>query len=136
MLRLLHNKLPVPERLCRVGVMTNSVCVFCPGQEVADTVHVLSSCVRVRICWSWLRGKVAGICQSLRQCSDWDLLHLSLPKSMKQKGITWLISNYVSYAWKHYSTKQGEMNLEKLFGFLTFKYKEGQHDFNSIGFNL
>ena len=135
MLKLLHNKLPVPERLRRVGVMANSLCVFCPGQD-ADIVHVLTSCLRVKICWTWLRRKVAGICQSLSQYSDWDLLHLNLPNSMRQKGIVWLISHYISYAWKHYSTAQGEMNLGQFFGFLTFKYKESQFNFDSIGFNL
>ena len=114
MLRLLHDKLPVPERLFRIGVMANPYCLSCPGQQIADKVHVLTHCLRIRRCWSWLRAKIAGISQGMHQCSDWDLLHIRLPNSMTQR----------------------EICLEKLFGFLTFKYREFQFDFTSIGFNM
>ena len=133
MLRLIHDKIPVPERLCRVGVRANSSCDFCPGQKVADTVHFFCSCIRVQKVWLWIRKKMAKICQSVVKCSDWELLHLYIPRSMKQNCIVWLISNYTVYAWKWFLTKEAELDLKKFHGFLTFKYKENGQTLNSIG---
>ena len=33
---LVHNKLPVPERLFRIGVRNDPYCLHCPGAEMAD----------------------------------------------------------------------------------------------------
>ena len=48
MFLLLHNKLPGPERLFRIGVRLDPYCLHCPGAEVADLEHFFCSCVRIR----------------------------------------------------------------------------------------
>ena len=61
---LIHNKLPVPERLFRIGLKQDPYCQYCEGAEVADLEHFFCSCVRIRQSWSWMR--ILGLCdQSL-----------------------------------------------------------------------
>ena len=44
---LLHNKLPVRERLFRIGLRHDPYCLRCAGAEVHDIVHLFCSCVAV-----------------------------------------------------------------------------------------
>ena len=59
---LIHNKLPVLERLFRIGVKQDPYCLHCAGAEVADLEHFFCACVRTRQCWSWVRLKILGLC--------------------------------------------------------------------------
>ena len=60
---LLHNKLPVRERLFRIGLKHDPYCLKCAGAEVNDIVHFFCMCVVVCNTWSWLKrsgGAVGG----------------------------------------------------------------------------
>ena len=123
MFLLIHNKLPVSERLFRIGVKVDPYCSHCPGAEVDDLEHFFSSCERTRQCWSWVRLKIAGLCGQGLRCSNWELLNFVLPQTQFEQGVLWLIGNYVSYAWEQCHVRNSRVVLEKFFGFLTFKYK-------------
>ena len=132
MFLLIHDKLPVPERLFRIGVRLDPYCLHCPGAEVADVEHFFCSCVRTRQCWSWTRLKILGLCEQRLGCSNWELLNFVLPKTKYEPGIVWLISSYVGYVWEQCYVRESGVVLEKFFGFLTFKYENsdvslGQH---------
>ena len=47
MFLLIHDKLPVPERLFRIGLRPDPYCLHCPGAEVADLEHFFCPCVRI-----------------------------------------------------------------------------------------
>ena len=47
---LVHNKLPVIERLFRVGLKSDPYCVSCLGLQIHDTEHFFCQCVKVVIC--------------------------------------------------------------------------------------
>ena len=129
MFLLLHNKLPVIERLFRIGVKLDPYCSHCPGAEIADIVHFFCTCRRTSQCWSWVRLKILGVCHQGLQSSNWELLNLVLPPNQCEEGIIWLISNFVSYVWKNFAVGESVVKVEKFFGFLTFKYKNSNHGF-------
>ena len=59
-----------------------------------------------------------------------------LPPNHCEEGIIWLISNFVSYAWKNLLVGDSVVKPEKFFGFLTFKYKTSKHGFGGfVGIN-
>ena len=62
MFLLIHNKLPVTERLFRIGVKVDPYCSHCPGAEVDDVEHFVCYCVRTRQCWSWIRLTISELC--------------------------------------------------------------------------
>ena len=131
MFLLIHNKLPVPERLFRIGVKQDPYCLLCPGAMIADIEHFFCGCERTRQCWSWIRLKILGFCDQGLQSSDWELLNLFLPRSQFEQEIVWLVTNYVRFVWT--SRENSLVKFEKFFGFLTFKYK---FDKNICGLNL
>ena len=129
MFLLLHNKLPVLERLFRIGVRQDPYCPHCPGAEIADLEHVFCTCSRTSLCWSWVRLKILGVCQQGLHSSNWELLNLVLPQNHCEQGIIWLISSYVSYVWKNLLVGDSAVKVEKFFGFLSFKYKNSKFEF-------
>ena len=70
---LIHNKLPVTERLFRIGLNQDPYCRFCVGAEVCDVEHFFCSCVKTRQAWSWVRLKILDLCGQGLQISNWDL---------------------------------------------------------------
>ena len=58
---LLHNKLPVQERLFRIGLKHDPYCIKCAGAEVNDIVHFFCTCEAVCNTWSWLRRQVVQL---------------------------------------------------------------------------
>ena len=122
MLRLIHNKLPVQERLCRIGIARDPWCPYCTN-ESCDLVHFFCNCIRTKVVWSWLRLVVIDLKQEIGQCSNWDLLNLMYPKNNRENEVAWLISFYVEFTWNHFLLEEAELDLEKFFGFLSFKYK-------------
>ena len=127
---LIHNKLPVPERLHRTGFRVDSFCAYCPGAQVSDVVHFFCTCVRTRRCWLWIKRLVGSLCDRSAQSSDWNMLNLAFPKSSYEKEISWLIVSYVNFAWTEFSVRDSALDLDIFFGFLKFKYKENA---NAIG---
>ena len=94
---LIHNKLPVPERLFRIGLKQDPYSQFCEGAEVADLEHFFCSCVRIRQSWSWMR--ILGLCDQGLMSSNWELVNLFLPSTQSEQEIVWLIGNFESYVW-------------------------------------
>ena len=123
LLKLIHNKLSLPERLNRIGVININQCSYCTNPGTADIVHFFAGCGRIERCWSWLKLKLLDICPVIRQCSNWEILNLVFPKTKFEMEITWLVSLYIDYSWKHFLSVQTDIHLEKFFGFLQFKYK-------------
>ena len=123
---LLHNKLPVKERLFRIGMKNDPYCLKCVGAEVHDIVHYFCSCVAVCNTWSWLKRQVVQLGQMEAGVEDEEIINLCFVKSRHETEIVWLVGSYALYVWEMVHIKKLEVKLEKFFGFLTFKYKMDQ----------
>ena len=123
-LKLLHNKLPVQERLHRIGVVNSPLCSFCTIDVTADAAHFFCHCVRIRKSWSWLRLKLLDLSQVVGQSTDWEILNLMFPKNSRENELIWLLGHYVNFTWKHFTEEQTEIDIEKLIGYFMFTYKE------------
>ena len=122
---LIHNKLPVTERMFRFGVNNDPYCVFCPRAAECDAEHFFCSCIRVSDVWSWIKKKILEI--SGENAPNKDLIKFFLPVSNKDTELAWLLASYYDYAWRRLHIKGEEtLNFEKFFGFLTFKYRVDQ----------
>ena len=58
MFLLLHNKLPVPERLFRIRLRADPYCLYCVGAEIGDAVHFFCTCQKTSETWSWVKRQV------------------------------------------------------------------------------
>ena len=123
---LLHNKLPVKERLFRIGVKHDPYCLKCAGAEVHDIVHYFCTCEAVCNTWDWLKRQVVQLGRLGARVDDWDLVNLLFKHSSNDSEIVWLISSYVLYVWEVVHDKKLEVKRDKFFGYLTFKYKMHQ----------
>jgi len=123
---LLHNKLPVKERLFRIGLKHDPYCLKCAGAEVSDIVHFFCICEAVCNTWAWLKGQVVQLGHMGVNVEDGDVVNLLFLKSSRDSEIIWLVSSYVSYVWEMVHVKKSEVKLDKFFGYLTFKYKMHQ----------
>ena len=123
---LLHNKLPVKERLFRIGLKHDPYCLKCAGAEINDIVHFFCSCVAVCNTWSWLKRQVVQLGQMQAGVEDEEIINLCFVKSSCETEIVWMLSSYVLYVWEMVHIKKLEVKLDKFFGFLTFKYKMDQ----------
>ena len=126
---LLHNKLPVKERLFRIGLKHDPYCFKCAGAEINDIEHFFCTCEAVRNTWSWVKSEVVQLGHMGAVVDDWGLVNLLFPKSSCESEIVWLVSSYVLYVWEMVHVKKVEVKLDKFFGYLTFKYK--MHQANS-----
>ena len=120
---LLHNKLPVKERLFRIGLKNDPYCLKCTGAEINDIVHFFCTCEAVCNTWSWLKGQVVQLGNMGANADDWDIVNLLFLSSSRDLEIVWLISTYVLYVWEMVHVIKLEVKLDKFFGYLTFKYK-------------
>ena len=123
MFLLIHNKLPVPERLFRIGTRADPYCSHCPDAVVGDIVHFFCDCQRTKECWAWTRLKISRWCQQDLRASNWELLNFFIPNSQLEQEIVWLLSSYIFYVWNQCQGKNRTVVVEKFFGFLSFKYK-------------
>ena len=126
MFLLLHNKLPVKERLFRIRLKPDPYCLTCARAEICDVTHFFCSCEAVSSTWSWLKMQVVGLGQMGPNVADWDILNLFFPHSSRGRELIWLVSTYVLYVWETVYNKKKEVELDKFFGFLTFKFKMHQ----------
>ena len=78
---LLHNKLPVKERLFRIGREHDPYCLRCAGAEIHDIVHSFCSCVSVCNTWSWLKRQVVRLGQMDMTVEDEDFVNLCFANS-------------------------------------------------------
>ena len=58
MFLLLHNKLPVQERLFRIRLRADPYCLYCVGAEIGDAVHYFCTCHKISDTWSWVKRQV------------------------------------------------------------------------------
>ena len=123
---LLHNKLPVKERLFRIGQKHDPYCIKCARAEVNDIVHFFCLCEAVCNTWTWLKGQVVKLGQMDARVDDWEIINLCFVNSNRDAEIVWMISSYVLYVWETVHVKKLDVKQEKFFGFLTFKYKMHQ----------
>ena len=123
---LLHNKLPVPERLFRIRLRNDPYCQTCIGAEVADVEHFFCVCEKVRRVWEWVKNEVMKHMGQQQDVTDWELLNMFLPSSAYDQENVWLISSYVLFLWENICVRGAEVKLEQFFGFLTYKYREHQ----------
>ena len=124
---LLHNKLPVRERLFRIGLAVDPYCEVCPGGVVCDLEHFFCSCSRVVLVWSWVRRRLLDMLGVSSQISNWELINLYLPSTSFEKEIVWLVGTYVAGVWSEIFIRNGAfLKGDQFFGFLKFKYKAAQ----------
>ena len=126
MFLLLHNKLPVDERLFRIRLRNDPYCQSCFGAEIADVEHFFCLCGKVRGVWEWVKKEVMQHVQQQQSATDWEVLNLFLPSSAYDQENVWLISSYVLFVWKNIFIRGAEVKIEQFFGFLTYKYREHQ----------
>ena len=126
MFLLLHDKLPVTERLFRIRLRNDPYCQSCIGAEIADAEHFFCSCEKVRRVWGWVKNEVMKHMGQQQDVTDWEVLNLFFPVSAFDQENVWLISSYVLFVWENIYVKGAEVKLEKFFGFLTYKYREHQ----------
>ena len=124
---LLHNKLPVRERLFRIGLAVDPYCEVCPGGVVCDLEHFFCSCSRVVLVWSWVRRRLLDMLGVSSRISNWELINLYLPSTSFEKEIVWLVGTYVAGVWSEIFIRNGAfLKGDQFFGFLKFKYKAAQ----------
>ena len=124
---LIHNKLPVRERLFRIGLAPDFYCESCPGGVICDIEHFFCTCLRVDFVWSWVRNRLLDLLGGGCVISNWELLNLFLPPTQFEKEIVWLVGTYVAGVVSEFFHR-GNIHLkaEQFFGFLKFKYKAAQ----------
>ena len=125
---LLHNKLPVRERLFRIGLAVDPYCQSCPGAVICDLEHFFCSCTRVSNVWGWVRARLMGMLEiGYVHLSNWELLNLLSPNSKSDKETVWLIGTYVARTWEDIFVRgKAWLRAEQFFGFLRFKYRADQ----------
>ena len=94
---LLHNKLPVQERLFRIKLKNDPYCQRCVGAEIADIEHYFSQCDGIVGTWTLVKKEILRYGKFHNNVDDWRILNLLFPKSRLDKELTWLISSYFLY---------------------------------------
>ena len=125
---VVHNKLPVKERLFRIGLYVDPYCQLCPGGVVEDLEHFFCACDRVSQVWGWVRRKLIELLGgNSASVSNWELINLFLPASNRKKDVVWLLGSYVAKVWEEvYVRGKTRVRWEVFFGFLKFKYRAAQ----------
>ena len=127
---MLHNKLPVQERLFRIRLKADPYCLYCVGAEIGDAVHYFCTCNKTSETWSWVKRQV--ITQVGRDVRDWDVLNLFFPKSRRDKEMVWMLTHYVLYVWNSLYVKESDVKLDQFIGYLKFKFKEASIKLNDL----
>ena len=70
------SKLPVKERLFRIGVKHDPYCLKFSGAEVHDIVHYFCTCEAVCNTWDWLKGQVVCLGHMKVDVEDWGIVNL------------------------------------------------------------
>ena len=128
---LIHNKLPVKERLFRIRLAVDPYCELCfgtVGAEICDVEHFFCTCSRVAQTWGRLKDMVVNMLGvEDTDISDGKLINLCLPNNRRSNEVIWLIGTYVGEVWRSIFVKgAAELNNAQFFGFLKFKYKTDQ----------
>ena len=122
---LLHNKLPVAERLFRIGLQNDPYCMYCNDAVICDAEHYFCSCVRVSHIWSDIQVTMVSLVGQTP--TNFDLINFNWSKSPNDNEAVWLIGNYLDLIWNLlYRKRKDWLKKETVFGFLKFKFKEDQ----------
>ena len=122
---LLHNKLPVKERLFRVRLSNDPYCTFCPGAEISDSEHFFCTCSRVINIWSRMKNILSPLLNA--DISNWTIINFLVPRNDFEDEVIWLVGNYIAKVWKDlFARNKSVLKEEEFFGFLTYKFKEDQ----------
>ena len=120
---LVHNKLPVPERLHRVGVKKDPYCDTCLGNQISNLEHFFCSCSKVVLVWLWIKPKLVSLIGE--DIPDLKLIQYMFPKTDHDNEVVWLLGSYLEFVWVSIHVKKKPfLQSEQTFGFLKFKYKE------------
>ena len=95
-----------------------------------QTLYIFS--VRIRRVWLWLLSKLNELSEELHQCSNWTILNLAFNAKDSENEVVWLLCQFVYYTWNHFASKETELQLEKFFGFLSWKYKSRNGSIGNI----
>ena len=128
MFLLVHNKLPVRERLFRIQVVNDPNCTLClndTGGVVCDQEHMFTSCVKIRDIWDAVRFLVDPLLPQ-QNVADNQLLSFNFKSGSYDAEISWLLGNYVHEVWTTFVNKGRIIRRAELFGFLKFKFKQDQ----------
>ena len=125
---LVHNKLPVKDRLFRIGLSVDPYCEHCPGGLDGDVEHLFCSCDKVAEVWRWVRGNLLGLMGgNFASVSNWEIINLMLPGSRMDNELVWLLGTYVAKVWEEIFVRgKTLLRMEVFFGYLRFKYKTDQ----------
>ena len=122
---LIHNKLPVRERLHRAGLVNDPFCLCCLIPSVSDTEHYFCSCTKVSSVWNLVKQKLVQL--SGENLTNFALINLTFSKCSREKEMVWLLGHYISTVWDEIYVKGGDrLQCDKFFGYLSFKYKADQ----------
>ena len=118
---VVHNKLPVRERLFRIGLNNDPYCDICCHAPICDTVHFFCSCVRVGEVWKIIR---AHLLLWNMDISDSQLINFTFPRGANEKAAVWLLGHYIAKVWVDLSKRAvDQLNSKEFFGYLQFKYR-------------
>ena len=120
-----HNKLPVRERLFRVGMAPDPYCCLCDSAQICDILHVFCSCDRVKNAWGWIRQSILSLVK-VQDVSNWYLINFLLPDKSKELEAVWLIGNYSAKVWE--LTEKGTPFIKErvLFGYLGLNLRQNK----------
>ena len=125
---LIHNKLPIKERLYRCGLSRDPYCDFCMdefGAVTCDIRHYFCSCTRVIETWNDIKAIVTTLISSDDDASlsDIDIISLRFTKCQWDTELVWLLGSFAHEVWQNNFVI---LNKNKFFGFLKFKFKKDQ----------
>ena len=133
---LVHNKLPVQERMFRIRLASDPYCVYCLDAVFNDVEHFFCKCCRVSLVWDKVRTMLLGLwgVDSVK-LSDLEIISLLFTTINGDKESVWLIGNYVGEVWEELHVRGGSgLREDQFFGFLRFKYKMAQECGPLLGF--
>ena len=94
---------------------------------ICDREHFFCSCKRVNTVWREVRNIITNcLASGLSAISDLDLITLNFPKDEADMFSVWLLSHYLDLTWKTVYVLDTNLDKEKVFGYLKFKYKSDQ----------
>ena len=119
---LIHNKLPIKERLHRIQLADNPFCDLCGDSDICEVEHYFCLCKCVAECWTEVKKILINLLGV--NVPNSDFLLLRFPKTTHENELTWLVGNYVNQVWKLiYEQGKSNVNKELIIGFLKYKYR-------------
>ena len=119
---VIHNKLPVRERMFRIGQANDPYCLWCLELNETlncDVKHFFCECVRVVRIWEKIMTVMNNLLGTMNMSSD-QLIRLNVSFS-RCPGAVWLISAFMEKIWN--AREDVSVCEDELFGFLRFKFK-------------